>query len=426
MSATRTTAASRERRPTTVGWIAIIVFVFLAGLGAIGALAAVGAVHLARAGPRQPAELTTYVLPEESIIYDRTGKIELARFGDAKREIVDFERDPADPASTRTTAVEDKTFWENAGFDPVGDRRRRRSTRCAATAAARRRSPSSSSAQRLLDADLVQDPRPDGRAQAQGDHPVDPGDPGVPGRGGQAEDHHRLPQPELLRQPELRREGRGPEPTSASTLEDIDPGRGRDHRRRCRSRRRTTTSSATPIEECTTTVAEDDRVPGNRRELVVPEDTDDRPAPQPDPRPARRGPDADVAATQYTRRRLHGREGRGGRARAARPTPRWIAPHFVWAVRDELADQAVRRGRRPATPLEQRRPARHHHARRRTSRRSPRSGSRRRPSSRTRKNPARGGQGARLRRVRAVDGATSRTRTSTTARSSRSTTRPAS
>ena len=30
-----------------------------------------------------------------------------------------------------------------------------------------------------------------------------------PGRGRQAADHHRLPQPELLRQPELRREGRG-------------------------------------------------------------------------------------------------------------------------------------------------------------------------------------------------------------------------
>ena len=29
----------------------------------------------------------------------------------------------------------------------------------------------------------------------------------------------------------------------------------------------------------------------------------------------------------------------------ARSTPRWLAPHFVWAVRDELTAQAVRRGR---------------------------------------------------------------------------------
>ena len=52
---------------------------------------------------------------------------------------------------------------------------------------------------------------PDVRAQAQGDHPVDPGDAVLrrAGRRRQAADHHGLPQPDLLRQPELRREGRG-------------------------------------------------------------------------------------------------------------------------------------------------------------------------------------------------------------------------
>src|ERR1700675_4989236 len=65
-----------------------------------------------------PHALTTYVLPEESIIYDRTGKIELARFGDAKREIVTFDQIPK-VLLDATTAVEDKTFWDNAGFDPV-------------------------------------------------------------------------------------------------------------------------------------------------------------------------------------------------------------------------------------------------------------------------------------------------------------------
>ena len=44
-----------------------------------------------------------------------------------------------------------------------------------------------------------------------GDHPVDPPDRGLPGRGRQAGDHHRLPEPELLRQPELRDRGRGPD-----------------------------------------------------------------------------------------------------------------------------------------------------------------------------------------------------------------------
>ncbi len=58
------------------------------------------------------------MLPEETVIYDRTGKVELARFGDAKRDIVTFEQIPPILIDA-TTAVEDKTFWDNAGFDPV-------------------------------------------------------------------------------------------------------------------------------------------------------------------------------------------------------------------------------------------------------------------------------------------------------------------
>ena len=56
-----------------------------------------------------------------------------------------------------TTAVEDKTFWENAGFDPVGDRVGR-----ARFAPRRRRGASTITQQlvraRLLDPELVQDP----------------------------------------------------------------------------------------------------------------------------------------------------------------------------------------------------------------------------------------------------------------------------
>ena len=45
-------------------------------------------------------------------------------------------------------------------------------------------------------------------AQDPRDHPVDPPDPGLPGREGQAADHHGVPEPELLRQPVVWREGR--------------------------------------------------------------------------------------------------------------------------------------------------------------------------------------------------------------------------
>ena len=117
--------AARPRRngrsqPTTAGWLAVIVFGFLAGLGAIGAFAAVG-VYAALASDDEllkPETLTTYVLPEETVILDRKGTRELARFGDARREVVTFEEIPP-LVLDATTAIEDKTFWENAGFDPM-------------------------------------------------------------------------------------------------------------------------------------------------------------------------------------------------------------------------------------------------------------------------------------------------------------------
>ena len=71
-----------------------------------------------RRASRTRSALTQYQLPEETIIYDRTGKIELARFGNAKREVVTFDQIPPILLDA-TTAIEDKTFWDNAGFDPV-------------------------------------------------------------------------------------------------------------------------------------------------------------------------------------------------------------------------------------------------------------------------------------------------------------------
>ena len=72
MSAART---APRTRPTTVGWIAIILFVFLAGLGIIAALAAVAVFNSVNSNLAPPSKLTTYVLPEETIVYDRTGKV---------------------------------------------------------------------------------------------------------------------------------------------------------------------------------------------------------------------------------------------------------------------------------------------------------------------------------------------------------------
>ncbi len=60
-----------------------------------------------------PANLT---FEQPSVIYDRTGKVELARFGELRREILTFDQIPAEMIDA-TTSVEDKDFWTNPGFD---------------------------------------------------------------------------------------------------------------------------------------------------------------------------------------------------------------------------------------------------------------------------------------------------------------------
>ena len=117
----RVTRQGRPRndpaRPTTAGWFALIIFFFLAGVGAIAALATIS-LYTSLASNLTPVEaMQDYELPEELIILDRNGA-ELARFGEFKREVVEFDEIPPILLDA-TTAVEDKTFWENAGFDPV-------------------------------------------------------------------------------------------------------------------------------------------------------------------------------------------------------------------------------------------------------------------------------------------------------------------
>ena len=118
-----------QRRPqgragTTFGQIllvVLIVFVLTTGLLAgAGALVAVSAYnHYAAGLPDPVAALTNIDFEQQTIIYDRTGKTELARLGDLKRELVDFEDLPGEVLDA-TTAIEDKDFWVNPGFDPIG------------------------------------------------------------------------------------------------------------------------------------------------------------------------------------------------------------------------------------------------------------------------------------------------------------------
>ena len=210
MSADRTPARPRRTDPARPrsGWLAIIVFAFLAGRGHHRRARAVGVYASLAQRPARSARLSR-TSRRRGVDHLRPDRARSSWHASAtsQREIVTFDQIPPILLDA-TTAVEDKTFWENAGFDPVA-------IISAALDLAARQQP------RRLDDHPAARPRaaarpgarpgpaPDRRAQAQGDHPVDPPDQGVPGRGGQADDHHRLPQPELLREPELRREGGG-------------------------------------------------------------------------------------------------------------------------------------------------------------------------------------------------------------------------
>jgi membrane peptidoglycan carboxypeptidase len=104
--------------PSAAGWIALAIF---AGLAILALIAAVGVVTVfARMTDGLPpvSDFDKLTFQQQSIVYDRTGKIELARFGGEQREVVTFAEIPK-VAIDAQTAVEDKTFWDNAGFDPL-------------------------------------------------------------------------------------------------------------------------------------------------------------------------------------------------------------------------------------------------------------------------------------------------------------------
>jgi hypothetical protein len=105
--------------------IAIIIWVLFAGLGFVLAAGSVAAFSSLASNLDPPTNLDKLGFQEESIIYDRTGTVELARFGATTRSVVTFADIP--PSIRRQSS-------------------RPASTACAAGLAARRRSPSSSCA----------------------------------------------------------------------------------------------------------------------------------------------------------------------------------------------------------------------------------------------------------------------------------------
>ncbi|MEP7159145.1 MAG: transglycosylase domain-containing protein, partial [Chloroflexota bacterium] len=96
------------------------IFGTLALVGLVGLVASVGVFAVFSQGLPPTTDLENIQFLSESVVYDRSGSVELARFnaGEA-REPVTFDQIPP-ILMDAMTAVEDKSFWTNSGIDPLG------------------------------------------------------------------------------------------------------------------------------------------------------------------------------------------------------------------------------------------------------------------------------------------------------------------
>ena len=102
--------------------VAIPVFLFAAILvaGIAGFVGAVTAFSYYSQGLPDPKEVFSNLkFDQETRVVDRSGKVQLASFARERRDIVTFDQ-VSPTVIDATTSAEDKTFWENAGFDPAG------------------------------------------------------------------------------------------------------------------------------------------------------------------------------------------------------------------------------------------------------------------------------------------------------------------
>jgi membrane peptidoglycan carboxypeptidase len=112
-----------QARPKRLPFFRIALVLFLCagvGLASMGGVAAmVGANVLGQlsGGLPDPAILNHLDFAQPTVVYDRTGKVELARFQSENRRVVGYEDIPKLVLDT-TTSAEDRTYWQNDGFDP--------------------------------------------------------------------------------------------------------------------------------------------------------------------------------------------------------------------------------------------------------------------------------------------------------------------
>jgi len=100
--------------------IPIILLTAFVAVGLAGVIGVAAAYNYYSQGLPDPRDtLSNLAFDQQTVIYDRTGKTELARLGEFKRQVVSFAQIPAEMLDA-TTAIEDKDFWSNPGFDAAG------------------------------------------------------------------------------------------------------------------------------------------------------------------------------------------------------------------------------------------------------------------------------------------------------------------
>jgi peptidoglycan glycosyltransferase len=120
----RNGAARRPRGGSAARRVAVAIPLFLFTtlllVGVVSFVSVVSAYAYFSRGLPDPKELLLNLsFDQQTIVYDRTGTVELARLGEQKRELVTYDELPEELIDA-TTAIEDKDFWSNPGFDMGG------------------------------------------------------------------------------------------------------------------------------------------------------------------------------------------------------------------------------------------------------------------------------------------------------------------
>ena len=96
--------------------LAVVLGATAAGFAVFGLAATATVAYLSEDLP-DPSALESLTFAQPTILYDRDDKIELGRFQKVERQVVSYADVPRLVLDATTTA-EDRTFWENGGFDP--------------------------------------------------------------------------------------------------------------------------------------------------------------------------------------------------------------------------------------------------------------------------------------------------------------------